>query len=132
MADLFKIEGLDQLKRQLKKMKRQMFEEMKTALAEEAARLHGAAETQTPAASGELLMSLQRSSAVSPTKGSVQHVVAYTDEKAAAVHEGIHWGHKVEGTAGFKWFERTFNAFHPAAAQRIVGRLKSLVARGGA
>lgn len=129
---IMKMEGGDELRKALKKRPLEFLAEMDIALTEETARLRGAAESETPAASGTLLMSLTTSSAKQPQKGRLRFAVAYTDEKAAAVHEGIHWNRFVEGTAGFKWFERAFNAFEPAAGQRIVQRLRTLVARGGA
>lgn len=130
MNVLMKLEGGAALRKALKKKEKEFFAEMQTALQGESARLHGAAESQTPAASGTLLMSLTTSSAVQPTKGSVRYAVAYLDEKAAAVHEGVHWGHKVEGTGGFKWFEKALNSFEAGFVQRIGARLKRLVGGG--
>lgn len=125
------LNGEKELMRNLRRVRDRFLDEMRVGLQEEAARLHGAAEATTPSASGKLLMSLKTTSADQPSKGRVRFAVAYTDEKAAAVHEGIHWGHKVDHeTGGFKWFEKAFNAWEPGATQRIIARLRALTGGG--
>lgn len=127
---VMKLEGGDALRKALKKRPQEFLAEMDAALTEETARLRGAAESETPAASGTLLMSLTTSSAKQPAKGRLRFAVAYTDDKAAAVHEGVHWGKHFEGTRGFKWFERVFNAFEQGFVQRVADRLRRLVGGG--
>lgn len=128
---LMKVEGGEQLRRALKRQRERFFEEMRAGLDEESARLLGAAKSETPAASGTLLMSLTRSSSVQASKGRIRHAVAYTDPKAAAVHEGVHWGRKTaKPTRGFKWFERVLHAFEAGFVERIATRLRRLVGGG--
>lgn len=125
------LHGEKELMRALNRKRDQFLDVMRVGLQEEAARLLGAAESTTPTASGKLLTSLKLSSADQPTKGRVRFAVAYTDEKAAAVHEGVHWGQKVDHeTGGFKWFEKAFNAWEPGAVDRILARLRALTGGG--
>lgn len=132
MKTVMVLSGETELIRNLKKLRAQFSDEMRDALTEEAARLHGEAEAVTPAASGKLLSSLTTSSATQPSKGRNRFAVAYLDEKAAAVHEGIHGGrHAKHETAHFKWFEKVFNRFERGAVERITQRLRRLVSGGG-
>lgn len=124
---LMSVGGGAELKKELRKVKALFLAEMEKAMAEEASRLMAAAADATPTASGTLLMSLTASSSAQPTKGRVRFAVAYLDEKAAAVHEGIHWAKKRGETLGFKWYERTLNKFETGFVERITGKLKTLV-----
>lgn len=124
------VKGLEQLKRELRKQKRAFFQEMAAALPVEAEKLMSQANTAAPRASGELVSSANVSVVLQESKGRVRVAAAYLDEKAAAVHEGVHWGGKVEGTRGFKWYERAFNAFEVGFIERIAQRLRRLTGGG--
>lgn len=128
MADLFSgLKGGRELKRKLKEMQSKFLREMRRALPEEADKLM--AQASAPQVSGALEGS--ESVVSSSSKGKVDVAAGYTDRKAAAVHEGVHWGDKVEGTRGFKWFEREFQVWEPQAIARIVARLRALTREGG-
>jgi len=126
---LMSLEGADELKRKLRKLEPQFLDAMKQELPREGESLRSAAQSLAPVAGGEL-----RSSAVVATKVSKTRVavlVGYTDEKAAAVHEGIHWGRFHPGTKGYKWLERALNTFAAGFTNRIAGVLRGVVSRGG-
>jgi hypothetical protein len=127
---LMAMEGGAELRRALKKHEAEFLREMAEALPNEAQQLMAAANSLAPRASGALASSASVSSVVQEKRGRVRAVAAYTDEKAAAVHEGVHWGERIEGTRGFKWLERALNAFEGGFAQRIAERLKRLVGGG--
>lgn len=124
------VKGLEQLKRELRKQKRAFFQKMAAALPVEAERLMAQANTAAPRASGELVGSANVSVVLQENKGRVRVAAAYLDEKAAAVHEGVHWGGYVEGTRGFKWYERAFNVFEIGFIERIAQRLRRLTGGG--
>jgi len=117
------VKGGEELRKALTKNMGKFEEAMDTILPEEARELMNAAQTRVPRESGELASTATVSS--EKTRGGTKAVAAYTDEKAAAVHEGVHHGHKVHGTKGFKWFERTLNSFEGSFAQSVVEKLKS-------
>ena len=121
------VEGGDVLRRALQKKAAEVAREMELALPQEGAALMAQANALAPRASGELVASSSVTSAVTGKGSKVRVAVAYTDEKAAAVHEGLHHNRKVEGTRGFKWFERAMNAFTPGFIERVVARLRRLV-----
>jgi len=126
--DVFmKLEGAKELKRALRKQEKLFFAEMAQALPEEGQTLMSSANAAAPTKSGALKASAQVSSVVQEKRGRVRVAAAYVDEKAAAVHEGIHWGAKVEGTKGFKWYERALNGFEAGFVERIAARLRRLV-----
>lgn len=127
---LMKVEGGEQLRRALKRQEQRFIDEMAKAIPEEAAALMASANATAPRKSGALVASAVVSSALQPKRGSVKAAAAYTDEKAAAVHEGVHWGAHIENTRGFKWFERALNRFEPGFLERIAARLKRLVGGG--
>jgi hypothetical protein len=127
---LMKVEGGDELRKALKKHEAAFLAEMAEALPVEAQALMAAANATAPRASGTLIASSSVSSVVQEKKGRVRAAAAYTDEKAAAVHEGLHWGVHIEGTRGFKWFERALNGFEGGFVDRIVSRLRRLVGGG--
>ncbi len=127
---LMKLEGGAALKRALKRQEKAFIRELASALPAEGEALMASANAAAPRASGELAGSSSVTSVVQESKGRVRVAAAYEDPKAAAVHEGVHWGQKIEGTSGFKWFERTLNAFEPGFVQRIGARLKRLVGGG--
>ena len=83
-----------------------------------------AAQVTVPRKSGTLAASAGVSSEVGDHR--VTAVVAYKDVKAAAVHEGIHHGHKVNGTRGFKWLEHSFKLAKPKMLDGIVKALRAL------
>lgn len=124
------VRGLEELKRELRKQKRAFFEEMARALPEEGQSLMQQATAAAPKASGELAGSSLLSVEVKDSKGSVRVAAAFTDDKAAAVHEGVHWGGFVAGTRGFKFYERVFNAFEVGFIERIAQRLRRLTGGG--
>lgn len=122
------VEGADELRRNLRKFEKRFLEEMEQVLPREVETLMTQARHEAPARSGELRASASITSDMKPKRGRFRVVGAYLDEKAAAVHEGIHWGKKVEGgTKGMKWFERVANAWAPESAKRVVARLRALV-----
>lgn len=124
-GDFFaKLEGGEQLRSRLAMVRRQFVDEMRRAIPEEAQQAMVDAQKGVPVASGKL-----RSSAVvssEETARGVRAAAAYEDEKAAAVHEGIHWRRKFKGTAGFKWLEKSFEAFAPKSIERLAARLRRL------
>lgn len=124
---LMSVEGGDALRKALQKKSAEVAREMAIALPQEGAALMAHADALAPRASGELVASSSVTSAVTRKGAKVAVAAAYLDEKAAAVHEGVHWGRKIQGTRGFKWFERALNAFTPGFIERIVARLRKLV-----
>lgn len=124
---LMQVEGGEQLRRALLRKSDEVSRLMQAELPKEAEGLLQEANARVPRSSGELAGSSRASSAVTRRGTQVRAVAAYTDEKAAAVHEGIHWNARIEGTRGFKWFQRAFDAWKPGAVQRIVERLRALV-----
>lgn len=128
---LMRLEGGAQLRRALKRQEQRFLAELATALPEEGTSLMASANAAAPRASGTLAASSSVTHVVQAKKGRVRVAVAYLDEKAAAVHEGIHWGRKTaQQTKGFKWFERALGAFEPGFVERIAGRLRRLVGGG--
>lgn len=120
-----KIEGGEKLRRQLLKAQKQLAREMATFLPAEAQDLMSQANAQVPRLTGELAAS---ATVTSDVKGlRVRAVAAYKDDKAAAVHEGIHGRRKIQGTKGFKWFERALQTWESGFYGRIAARLKSLI-----
>lgn len=130
MNVLMKLHGGEQLRKALKKIEKEFLAELAVALPEEGNSLMAAANATAPRGTGTLAASSSVTTVVQEAKGRVRVAAAYLDEKAAAVHEGIHWGQKVEGTAGFKWFERALNSFEGGFVERIGARLKRLVGGG--
>lgn len=124
---LMSVEGGEALRKALTKKSAEVAREMELALPHEGAALMAQANALAPRATGELVGSSSVTSAVTRKGAKVAVAAAYLDEKAAAVHEGVHWGKKIQGTRGFKWFERAFNAFQQGAVERIVTRLRKLV-----
>lgn len=120
------VKGGEELRQALKKNMAKFEAAMDTALPEEAALLLAAANAIAPKSTGALTGSGVVSSEKSRL-GGTKAVAAYTDEKAAAVHEGIHWNRKIKGTHGFKWYERALNSFEPGFVQRIAEKLKTKV-----
>lgn len=124
---LMAVEGGDALRKALQRKSAEVAREMEIALPQEGAALMAQANAIAPKATGELVASSSVTSAVTRKGQRVRVAAAYLDEKAAAVHEGVHWGKKIQGTRGFKWFERALNAFTPGFIERIVARLRKLV-----
>jgi hypothetical protein len=127
---LMKLEGAEKLRRELKRQEVRFFGEMARALPEEGEALMQAANAQAPRATGTLAASSSVTKEIDNSDRTVRVMAAYLDEKAAAVHEGIHWGVKVEDTKGFKWFERAKNAFEAGVVGRIGDRLRRIVGGG--
>ncbi len=130
MNVLVKLEGAEQLRKALKKKEKEFLAAMANGLPQEAQVLMQSANSAAPRLTGKLASSSSVTSSVQPEKGRVRVAAAYLDEKAAAVHEGVHWGRHIEGTSGFKWYEKAFNAFQAGFVQRIGDRLKRLVGGG--
>lgn len=126
---LMKLEGAEQLRRELKRQEVRFFGEMAQALPEEAAALMAAANAEAPRATGTLAASSSVTKEIDNSDRTVRVVAAYLDEKAAAVHEGIHWGEHFE-TRGMKWFERAKNGFERGVVERIGDRLRRIVGGG--
>lgn len=124
---VMKLEGGEQLRKALRAKEREFLAEMSAALPEEGQKLMSAAAAAAPRDSGELAGSAAVSSALTKKGTRVRVAAAFLDEKAAAVHEGVHWGHHIEGTRGFKWYERIFNAFEGGFVERIAAKLRRLV-----
>lgn len=127
---LMQLEGEKELRKAIKRQERAFLEEMAAALPDEGEKLMAIADAAAPRMTGELASSSSVTSVVQPSKGRVKVAAAYLDEKAAAVHEGVHGGRHVEGTRGFKFFEHAFNSFEAGFVQRIAARLKRLVGGG--
>lgn len=130
MNVLMKLEGGEQLRRALKRVEKDFIRELGDALPAEGQTLMSAANALAPVATGELVNSSSVTSVVQESKGRVRVAAAYLDEKAPAVHEGIHGGAHVPGTRGFKWYERALNAFEGGFTERIAAKLRALT--GGA
>lgn len=127
---LMRVEGGAQLKRALKKKREEFLREMAAALPDEGQALMAQANVAAPRASGTLVGSSSVTTVEQRAKGRVRVAAAYLDPKAAAVHEGLHWGRHVPGTKGFKWYERTLAAFEGGFVERIAARLRRLVGGG--
>lgn len=127
----FKLTGVEQLAREMKRVEKRVTAELAAALEHEAKALLEQANQVAPRESGEMVRSGVVSSDVQPAKGTVEVAVAYLDEKAAAVHEGFHGGKDSEGVLpGEKWFEQTLNAFEPGFQRRIAARLQRVTGGG--
>lgn len=127
---LMKLEGGPALMRALRRQEKAFLAEFGAALPAEAEALMQSANAAAPQASGTLVSSAVVTSVIQKSKGRVRAVAAYTDEKAAAVHEGIHWMQQVVGTKGFKWFERSLHAFEADFVARIGARLRRIAGGG--
>ena len=125
---LMKLEGGEALRKALQRQEEAFLRELADTLPAEGQALMGAANAAAPRVSGTLVASSSVTSVVQ--KGRVRVAAAYLDEKAAAVHEGVHWGHHIEGTPHFKWYERVLNGFEGGFLERIASRLKRLVGGG--
>lgn len=120
-----KLVGWEDLRKKLRSMRGPFLNEMDAAFTAEAAALLTSANALAPKASGTLVSS---STTAKERKGDfVRVAVGYLDEKAPAVHEGIHWGRKSKHVGGRKWLERALTAFEPGFSERIAARLRRLV-----
>lgn len=124
------VSGADELKRRITGLSQAFLKEMEQAIPEEAKGLMAAANALAPRVSGKLIESSVVTSEVKSNK--VLAAASYTDEKAAAVHEGVHWGlSRVKDPRyhldHLKWYERALNAFAPGFSERMVTRLRKLV-----
>lgn len=129
-TDFFmRVEGGEALRRALRRKSADFLKEMAEALPAEGQALMGSADALAPRKSGTLAGSSSVTTVVQEKKGRVRVAAAYLDEKAAAVHEGLHWNRRVEGTRGFKWFERALHAFEGGFLDRIAARLRKVVGR---
>lgn len=127
---IMSIEGGADLLRSLRKKPREALALLAKVLPDEGENLMTAAAMAAPRGTGELAASASVTSLVQESKGVVRVAAAFTDEKAAAVHEGVHWGVHIEGTKGFKWYEHTTNAFAEGFVQRVAQDLKKLAGGG--
>lgn len=125
MNVLFTVEGGEELVKRLKKVEAQFMAELAAAFPDSGEALRGQANSQAPRASGRLLSSSFVASEAK--RHRVQTVVGYTDPKAPAVHEGIHWGHKISEKHRRKWLENALNAFAPSFAEHIAARLRRML-----
>jgi hypothetical protein len=127
---ILSIEGGNELVKALKKKPREFLALLAQRLPAEGQALMNAANAAAPRRTGTLAGSSVVTSVVQEAKGVVRVAAAYTDEKAAAVHEGVHWGEHVEGTNGFKWFERATSKFEQGFVDRVAQDLKQLTGGG--
>ena len=128
--DIFlKLEGGDALRKALRAKEKEFLRELATALPEEGYALMGSANAAAPRSSGTLAASSSVTSVVQEDQGRVRVAAAYTDPKAAAVHEGVHWGQHFE-TKHMKWFEHALHAFETGFFSRIGARLRRIVGGG--
>lgn len=123
---LLKVDGGEELRKKLRQVPDLFIQEMAKALPEEAKNLGAEAQAGVPVEHGSLAASLAVKTSKKKTR--ISAAVGYTDHKAAAVHEGIHWAHR-EGAKepGFHWFLKAFTAFAGGFIERIAQRLKRLV-----
>lgn len=122
---LMTMHGGAELRRKLRKMEDDFLKGMKPLIVEETAKVMREANAAAPSVSGTLIGSAMV--VVKSGKTRTRGAATYQDEKAAAVHEGVHWNRHVKGTRGFKWLERTFNSFLPGAMMRIEEKLRAIV-----
>ena len=122
--DLLRVSGGPALVSALKRKQGEFLKTMETALPAAGETTLAAAQQVVPRKVGTLAASGVVSSEVKDH--NVKVAVAYTDIKAAAVHEGVHHGHHVKGTRGFKWLERSFKLEKPKLLADIVKSLKAL------
>jgi hypothetical protein len=127
-ADAFKFEGGEELRRALKGIERKFLDTMAKAIDEEAHKVMAAGIASAPKLSGELASATNV--VVSRSRGQVQGAASFLKDRAAAVHEGVHWGRKIP-TKGFHWFANAALDWEPAAAKRIVQRLQDITGEGG-
>lgn len=124
-----KVTGVEEMKRRLRQERDRLARELEDAIADEGRQLLTEANQLAPRASGELVESAvvvaQRD------RDGATAVVAYTDEKAAAVHEGVFGGHDTNKGAHFKWLERALSAFVGGFRARLAKRMRATM-RGGA
>jgi hypothetical protein len=121
-----KLEGWDELRKKLRAMRGPFLQEMKGAIEEGGTMLQGMANASAPVQAGTLVSS---SATATQAKGDFfSMAVGYTDPKAPAVHEGIHW-RKREGSKepGFHWFLQAFQRFSSGYMERVAQRLRKLV-----
>lgn len=127
-----KVTGVDALGVTLKGLQREWLREMEAGITEEAVELMNKANAIAPQASG----TLKASTVVAVEVEQGVRVLAnatYTDKKAAAVHEGIHWGIRIKAAEGrpyFKWLERTVGTFAQGFVDRILARCLAVIERG--
>lgn len=132
MKYVFEMEGGKELRKALLKLKEETFEALIRPVNAEAKKLLADSVFAAPSESGELVASAKVVASVNRKRGGIKAHALYEDDKAPAVHEGIHWNHKTkEPTQGFKWFERAFNEFEPGFYQRIIAVLRGVVNGGG-
>lgn len=125
------LKGGEELKKKLRSMPGAFVAAMVDELPREGAMLKEQANGHVPDEHGTLRASAAVSSELPKgNRGRVRVAVAYTDKKAAAVHEGVHWNRHFK-TLHMKWFERAFHAFEGGFVRRIVEKLQGVVGRLG-
>jgi hypothetical protein len=120
------LEGWAELRKKLRSMRGPFLQEMKAAIEEGGAILQSQANAAAPVQSGTLVSS--SSTATAERSDHFSMAIGYTDPKAPAVHEGIHWRkHLGEREPGFHWFRKSFDLFANGFSARVAQRLKALV-----
>lgn len=107
--------------------------EMESSIPQEAQALMDQAQVLAPARTGTLKASAVVTHETKPSR--VLAAAAYTDRKAAAVHEGIHWGVKREQDTRWhlehlKWFERALGPFAQGFVDRMAQALRRVLGGG--
>lgn len=128
MADvnvMLKVEGWNEVRKKLRSMRGLFLQEMDATMAEGARIVQQQSNAAAPVASGTLVSS----ATIQHEKKAdfISYGMGYTDEKAAAVHEGIHWGHKFgKKERGFQWLMRVMEEFAPSYIEHVAMRLRRL------
>jgi hypothetical protein len=125
-----KVTGVNELGIKLRGLEKAWLSEMEAAIPTEAHALMASANALVPVASGTLKASALVTSQVVDGR-KVEAVACYTDKKAAAVHEGIHWGIHFQGEPGFKWYERALSGFAQGFVDRMLARCLAVLERAG-
>jgi hypothetical protein len=118
---MIQISGVESIEQALTKKLEQLLAAAGEAIPSEAHQLLAKAQQAVPRLTGELADSA--SVETQTINGSTVATVVYTDPKAAAVHEGFHWGHKDSGAKGYKWLERSLNESEAGFAERMAKAL---------
>jgi hypothetical protein len=129
LADVFKFEGGEQLRRELKRVEGAFIAAMGEALVAEAQAVKTMGAEAAPRITGGLAGTAKVS--VSKRENRIEAAAGFTNPNAAAIHEGVHWGHKSRETRGFHWYRRVFESWQPQATERIIARLKRVANEGG-
>jgi len=129
LASTFDFKGGPELRRALQGMEKKFLREMGKALEDEAQTIMQLGVRDAPEDTGDLAAGTDVQ--VTRRRGGIEGAASFTRERAAAVHEAVHWGRKVEGTEGFHWYGEAAADWEPKAQQRIVQRLQALTNEKG-